>query len=161
MVGFNLIYPGIEATDSEIYIPLWSDSITLFNARWTDCSLFTFHYGRIQSDCTHTYQDRHLHLHSIMVGFNRDQVLDQSVPIRIYIPLWSDSIRTGDGYDHGAFNIYIPLWSDSIAAQTRYSRRGFRIYIPLWSDSILGSSILSLPFNSFTFHYGRIQSLFA
>ena len=38
-----------EAAQDEIYIPLWSDSILMDSGERLGKTLFTFHYGRIQS----------------------------------------------------------------------------------------------------------------
>ena len=92
MVGFNPLVKHLENLVIEIYIPLWSDSISqILRAIGSYCS-FTFHYGRIQSrlarrgrmgrkiyiplwsdsiaDIAEFIAD-YIYLHSIMVGFNR------------------------------------------------------------------------------------------
>ena len=114
-----------------------------------------------------------------MVGFNLTQRFDLGDFIVIYIPLWSDSIRTERTWIPSRICIYIPLWSDSIARfksescmvelftfhygriQSRLSRISGIAGAYLHSIMVGFNPVLEIKaweFGKFTFHYGRIQS---
>ena len=72
-----------------------------------------------------------------MVGFNLHIILTHDAPSRIYIPLWSDSIR--DEF----LNVFVRE-KDLHSIMVGFNRETnpliadiSEIYIPLWSDSIL------------------------
>ena len=118
---------------------------------------FTFHYGRIQSQLFR-YQGRYNHhLHSIMVGFNREPQTAKHGIGEIYIPLWSDSIAYA--LQNTTQCMTFTFHYGRIQSSFDFCFLDFRlIYIPLWSDSISSPSLFPYPVCEFTFHYGRIQS---
>ena len=138
MVGFNLIPVRDQVCLTEIYIPLWSDSILLRSSWPSLWSSFTFHYGRIQSPANVTPNAVHHHLHSIMVGFNHAHV--NSVIV---------------GYLH----LHSIMVGFNLQSHHRTGRQAL-IYIPLWSDSIAEIQLENPLLILFTFHYGRIQSAY-
>ena len=98
-------------------------------------------------------------LHSIMVGFNRVDVVHVDQVDEIYIPLWSDSITL-----EWSLQLYgtDDLHSIMVGFNRLVERRQcvwWLIYIPLWSDSILSAEPYVPLLSRFTFHYGRIHSL--
>ena len=126
---------GSVHTGSQIYIPLWSDSISLFfcdPSRYDTftfhygriqsghspspalcTSLFTFHYGRIQSPATDAIWIQSRYLHSIMVGFNPDDLKISSIRIKFTFHYGRIQSLTAS-WANCLYFIYIPLWSDSI-----------------------------------------------
>ena len=120
--------------------------------------IFTFHYGRIQSRARRVPTAAFLNLHSIMVGFNLVILRIFYDGVRIYIPLWSDSIlcRIVDAIRSARFTFHY--------GRIQSSRVSFRTSSRCWFTFHYGRIQSFRPRSrctdrlSFTFHYGRIQS---
>ena len=119
---------------------------------------FTFHYGRIQSSSRRAQAWSQTHLHSIMVGFNRDGqrhrpkgLFDLHSIMVGFNPLcWMRPARTT--------RIYIPLWSDSINSEVIVPCVPINLHSIMVGFNRASPSASEFRLQKFTFHYGRIQS---
>ena len=104
---------------------------------------FTFHYGPIQIIRSFLLVSTVLHLHSTMVLFKCEIIVQIRSYLLIYIPLWSYSNFQTNIQFASIVIIYIPLWSYS---NVKSISTKSTLYLNLHSTMVLFKSLPRLQF---------------